>query len=471
MSFINDNFLLSSETSRELFHSHAKSLPIIDYHCHLSPQQIAQNIQFRDITQLWLVDGHAGDHYKWRAMRANGVSEDYITGGKHSAWETFEKWAETMPYTLRNPLDHWSHLELSRVFGIEKTLNPATAREIFEECNAKLATPQFRGQALIRKFNVETVCTTDDPADNLEWHKQIAEHPFGTQVLPTWRPDKAMAIEAPSAYRNYINTLSEAADMEIRSYSELREALQKRHDHFESMGCRLSDHGLSTFYACDYTETEIERIFNSVLEGKEPSKAEADKFRSAFLFDQGIMDAKSGWTQQFHVGPIRNNNSRMFRAAGPDTGYDSINDLPLAEAGNIFFDRLENEGKLAKTILYCLNPKDNETLMSMAYNFNDGSIPGKMQFGSGWWFLDQESGMRRQIECLSMLGLLSRFVGMLTDSRSFISYPRHEYFRRILCDIIGSDVESGRIPASEMDRVRQMVEDISYYNAKNYFKF
>ena len=471
MSFINDNFLLSSETSRELFHSHAKSLPIIDYHCHLSPQQIAQNIQFRDITQLWLVDGHAGDHYKWRAMRANGVSEDYITGGKHSAWETFEKWAETMPYTLRNPLYHWSHLELSRVFGIEKTLNPATAREIFEECNAKLATPEFRGQALIRKFNVETVCTTDDPADNLEWHKQIAEHPFGTQVLPTWRPDKAMAIEAPSAYRNYINTLSEAADMEIRSYSELREALQKRHDYFESMGCRLSDHGLSTFYACDYTEAEIERIFNSVLEGKEPSKAEADKFRSAFLFDQGIMDAKSGWTQQFHVGPIRNNNSRMFRAAGPDTGYDSINDLPLVEAGNRFFDRLENEGKLAKTILYCLNPKDNETLMSMAYNFNDGSIPGKMQFGSGWWFLDQESGMRRQIECLSMLGLLSRFVGMLTDSRSFISYPRHEYFRRILCDIIGSDVESGRIPASEMDRVRQMVEDISYYNAKNYFKF
>lgn len=280
-----------------------------------------------------------------------------------------------------------------------------------------------------------------------------------------------MAIEAPSAYRNYINTLSEAADMEIRSYSELREALQKRHDYFESMGCRLSDHGLSTFYACDYTEAEIERIFNSVLEGKEPSAAEADKFRSAFLFDQGIMDAKSGWTQQFHVGPIRNNNSRMFRAAGPDTGYDSINDLPLAEAGNRFFDRLENDGRLAKTILYCLNPKDNETLMSMAYNFNDGSIPGKMQFGSGWWFLDQESGMRRQIECLSMLGLLSRFVGMLTDSRSFISYPRHEYFRRILCDIIGSDVESGRIPASEMDRVRQMVEDISYYNAKNYFKF
>lgn len=471
MSFINDNFLLSSETSRELFHSHAKSLPIIDYHCHLSPQQIAQNIQFRDITQLWLVDGHAGDHYKWRAMRANGVSEDYITGGKHSAWETFEKWAETMPYTLRNPLYHWSHLELSRVFGIEKTLNPDTAREIFEECNAKLATPEFRSQALIRKFNVETVCTTDDPADNLEWHKQIADHPFGTRVLPTWRPDKAMAIEAPSAYRNYINSLSEAADMEIRSYSELREALQKRHDYFESMGCRLSDHGLSTFYACDYTEAEIERIFNSVLEGKEPSAAEADKFRSAFLFDQGIMDAKSGWTQQFHVGPIRNNNSRMFRAAGPDTGCDSINDLPLAEAGNRFFDRLENEGKLAKTILYCLNPKDNETLMSMAYNFNDGSIPGKMQFGSGWWFLDQESGMRRQIECLSMLGLLSRFVGMLTDSRSFISYPRHEYFRRILCDIIGSDVESGRIPASEMDRVRQMVEDISYYNAKNYFKF
>lgn len=471
MSYINEDFLLSTDTAKELFHGHAGKLPIIDYHCHLSPQQIAENIRFRDITQLWLVDGHSGDHYKWRAMRGNGVSEDYITGSGHSSWETFEKWAETMPYAMRNPLYHWSHLELSRVFGIDKVLNPSTAREIFEECNAKLATEEFRGQALIRKFNVETVCTTDDPADDLRWHRQIAENPFGTRVLPTWRPDKAMAIENPEAYREYIETLGEAAGMEIRSYADLREALQKRHDFFGSAGCRLSDHGMSTFYADDYTEADIERIFKNVLDGRAVSAEDTARFRSAFLFDQGVMDAESGWTQQFHVGPLRNNNSRMFRNAGPDTGFDSIDDLPVAAAGNKFLDRLDSAGRLAKTILYCLNPKDNEVLMTMAYNFNDGSVPGKMQFGSGWWFLDQESGMRRQIECLSMLGLLSRFVGMLTDSRSFISYPRHEYFRRILCDVIGHDVETGRIPSCEIERVRAMVEDISYYNAKRYFGF
>lgn len=471
MPFINDDFMLSSATAKALYHESAEKMPIIDYHCHLSPQQIAENIQFRDITQLWLVDGHAGDHYKWRAMRANGVSEDYITGGKHSAWETFEKWAETMPYTMRNPLYHWSHIELQRVFGIDKILSPKTAREIFEECNAKLATPEFRGQALIRRFNVEVVCTTDDPADDLRWHKMIAENPFGTKVLPAWRPDKAMAVENPAVYKAYVERLGEVAGIEIRTYRDLCDALQKRHDFFASMGCSLSDHGLERFHSADYADWEIENIFAKVMAGNVPNEEEADKFKSAFLYDQAVMDAEAGWVQQFHVGAIRNNNGRMFGLVGPDTGYDSIHDHAVAEDGNRFFNRLASEEKLAKTILYCLNPKDNVVMMTTAYNFNDGTVPGKMQFGSGWWFLDQEVGMRRQIDSLSMLGLLSRFVGMLTDSRSFISYPRHEYFRRILCDVLGNDVELGKIPASELDAVHRMVRDISYNNAKNYFKF
>ena len=470
MAFINEDFLPRTEAARMLYHGHAENKPIIDYHCHLVPQQIAENIQFRDITQLWLVDGHYGDHYKWRALRANGVPDEFITGSR-SSWEKFEKWAETVPYTMRNPLYHWTHLELKRVFGIDKLLSPATAREIFEECNAKLATPEFRGQALIRRFGVEVVCTTDDPADDLRWHKMILDHPFGTKVLPAWRPDKAMAIENPASYKEYMKKLGEAADMEIRSYTELIEALQKRHDFFESMGCRLSDHGMETFYADSYSQSEIDAIFNAVLDGKKPSPSQLDKFRSAFLHDMAVMDAKSGWTQQFHVGPIRNNNSKMFGLVGPDTGYDAIHDLPVAASGHKFFDRLFSEDALAKTILYCLNPKDNEVMMAMAYTFNDGTVPGKMQFGSAWWFLDQENGIRRQIDALSVLGLLSRFVGMLTDSRSFISYPRHEYFRRILCDILGKDVEDGKLPASEMEFIGRMVEDISYDNAKNYFNF
>ena len=470
-SFINEDFMLRTDAARQLYHGSAEKMPIIDYHCHLVPQQIAQNIQFRDITQLWLVDGHYGDHYKWRAMRANGVGEEYLTGGTHSAWETFEKWAQTMPYLHRNPLYHWSHLELSRVFGIDKILSPATAREIFEECNAKLATPEFRGQALIRRFNVETVCTTDDPADDLRWHKMIAENPFGTKVIPAWRPDKAMAIEDPAAYKKYLVQLGEAAGKEIDSYADLCETLEKRHAFFASMGCKLSDHGLENFYSADYKEIEIEIIFKKVLLGKAPNAGELAKFRSAFLHDQAVMDAEAGWAQQFHIGAIRNNNSRMFGLVGPDTGYDAIHDQEIAAAGNKFFDRLASEGKLAKTILYCLNPKDNEVMMTMAYNFNDGSVPGKMQFGSGWWFLDQEVGMRRQMDALSMLGLLSRFVGMLTDSRSFISYPRHEYFRRILCDVLGKDIEDGKIPSSEIADIERMVRDISYNNAKEYFRF
>ena len=469
--FIGPDFMLGTDAARELYHSHAARMPIIDYHCHLVPAQIERNIRFRDITQLWIVDGHYGDHYKWRAMRGNGVSEDYITGNTHSPWETFRKWAETVPYTMRNPLYHWTHLELSRVFGIDKLLSPATAREIFEECNAALATDGFRGQALIRKFNVETLCTTDDPADDLASHREIAAHPFGTRVLPTWRPDKAMGIEDPKAYRRYLTQLGEAAGREIDSYADLLDALEKRHDYFAAQGCRLSDHGMDTFYAEDYTALEVEMIFKKVLLGKVPTPKEVGKFRSAFLHDMAVMDARSGWAQQFHVGAIRNNNSKMFASVGPDTGFDAIHDLPMAAAGHRFFDRLAAEDALAKTILYCLNPKDNEVLAALAYTFNDGTFPGKMQLGSGWWFLDQEVGMRRQIDALSVLGLLSRFVGMLTDSRSFISYPRHEYFRRILCDVIGRDVEEGKLPASEMEFIGKMVEDISYNNSKNYFRF
>ena len=467
MAFIHEDFMLTGPTARELYHAHAEQQPIIDYHCHLSPQEVAENIQFRDITQLWL--GY--DHYKWRAMRANGVVEEYITLRQHNAWEVFEKWAETVPYTMRNPLYHWTHLELKRVFDIDKILSPATAREIFEECNAKLALPEYRGQALIRRFGVEVVCTTDDPADDLRWHKQIAAHPFGTKVLPTWRPDKAIAIEDPAAYKAYLKRLGEAADKNIDSYADLIEALRKRHDYFAQAGCKLSDHGLDTFHAADYTELEVELIFKKVLLGKTPNETEREKFYSALLHDLAVMDAETGWVQQFHVGPIRNNNTRMMRQAGPDTGFDSILDLEISAAGNRFLDRLDADGKLAKTILYCLNPKDFVVMASMAGNFNDGSVPGKMQLGAGWWFLDQESGMRQQMDSLSQLGLLSRFVGMLTDSRSFISYTRHEYFRRILCDMVGADVDSGRLPLSEMGRIGQMIEDISYRNARDYFGF
>ena len=466
MSFIHEDFMLSNDYARELYHGSAEALPIIDYHCHLSPQEIAENIQFRDITQLWL----GGDHYKWRALRGNGVPEEYVTGNG-SSWEKFEKWAETMPYAMRNPLYHWSHLELSRVFGINKILKPETAREIYDECNAMLATEEFRGQALIRKFDVEVVCTTDDPADDLRWHKKIAEHPFGTKVLPAWRPDKAMAIENPVAYKAYLEKLGEAVGMEITSYADLCDALQKRHDFFASMGCKLSDHGMDTFYAADYTEVDIEYIFNKVLMGQIPEPDEILQFRSAFFFDQAVMDAEAGWAQQFHVGPLRNNNEKMFKLVGPDTGFDAIHDLPLAAAGHKFFSRLAAEDRLAKTILYNLNPKDTEVLLAMAYTFNDGTVPGKMQLGAAWWFLDQEDGIRKQLNALSAHGLLSRFVGMLTDSRSFISYTRHEYFRRILCDVLGRDLADGKLPVSEMDFIHQMVADISYNNAKHYFDF
>ncbi|MFI3288911.1 MAG: glucuronate isomerase [Rikenellaceae bacterium] len=464
--FMDHNFMLESDAACELYHNYSAKCPIIDYHCHLIPQQIAENKNFENIAQVWL----GGDHYKWRAMRGNGINEEYITGSK-SDYEKFEKWAETVPYTMRNPLYHWTHLELSRIFGVEKILKPETAREIYEECTAKLQTPEFTPQGLMRGSNVETVCTTDDPIDTLEYHKQIAENPFGTKVLPTWRADKAMAIANPTAYNSYLSSLEAASNTSISSYSDLLAALENRHAFFAEMGCKLSDHGLETFYADPYTDNEVKTIFDKVRAGGEVTAEELGKFRAALLFDLAVMDHKRGWTQQFHIGAIRDNNTRMFRRLGPDTGYDAIADFSCAQAGHRLFGRLDEAGALTKTILYNLNPCDNEVLATMAYTFQDGSVAGKMQYGSAWWFLDTEVGMVNQMNALSSLGLLSRFVGMLTDSRSFLSYPRHEYFRRILCNLIGKDLESGKIPSSEMESVGRMVSDVSYGNAKRFFEF
>ncbi len=464
--FMDKDFMLTNETAKLLYHQHAAKQPIIDYHCHLIPEMIASNQKFENITQIWL----GGDHYKWRAMRGNGVSEEYITGDKPD-YEKFEKWAETMPYAMRNPLYHWTHLELSRVFGVNKILKPSTAREIYDECNEKLQRPEFSAQGLMRGSNVEIVCTTDDPIDSLEHHKFIAENPFGTKVFPTWRPDKAMAVDNATTYNSYVNTLESVANHSISSYDDLLEALKIRQDVFAEVGCKLSDHGLNTFVAEDYTDAEIRAIFSKVRSGKELSKEEIAKFQSAMLFDFAVMDHSKGWTQQFHIGAIRNNSPRMFARLGADTGYDAINDEVCAAAGHKLLGRLDSANALTKTILYNLNPCQNEVLATMAYTFNDGEIAGKMQYGSGWWFLDQEIGMTNQINTLSMLGLLSRFVGMLTDSRSFLSYPRHEYFRRILCNMIGADVEAGKLPKSELEFLGEMVENISYKNAKSYFNF
>lgn len=465
--FLDDNFLLSTETARELYHGHLKQLPIIDYHCHLDPKLIAEDYQFDNIGELWL----SGDHYKWRAMRTNGIDERYCTGKNISDWEKFEKWAETVPYTMRNPLYHWTHLELKTAFGITKLLSPGTAREIYEECTAKLRTPEFSARKLMTHFNVEVVCTTDDPIDSLEHHIKLKDEGFKTKVLPTWRPDKAMAVENPTDFCNYVEKLSEASDFEIRKFSDLIVALRKRHDFFASIGCKLSDHGIEEFYVEDFTQQEINSIFDKVYGGKILEREEILKFKSVMLYEGAIMDWEKGWVQQFHYGAIRNNNTRLFRQLGADTGFDSIGDFSVAKSLSKFLNRLDTNNNLAKTIIYNLNPRDNDLIATMIGNFQDGSVAGKIQFGSGWWFLDQKTGMEAQMNSLSNLGLLSRFVGMLTDSRSFLSYPRHEYFRRILCNLIGTDVEQGLLPASEINFLGEIVENISYYNAKQYFNF
>ncbi len=463
--FLSDDFLLHSATARQLYHFHAAPQPIIDYHCHLPPDQIAQNRQFENITQIWLY----GDHYKWRAMRANGVNERFVTGDA-SDWEKFEKWAETVPYTVRNPLYHWTHLELRRYFGITELLNKESARRIYDRCNELLQTPEYSVQGLLRKMNVVTVCTTDDPADSLEYHRALAASDFGTRILPTFRPDKAMTPEAPD-YNQYLDRLGAAAGVGIKTYADLRAALRQRHDFFAARGGRLSDHGLEQLYAADYTEEEVAAIFTKARAGQALSAHEVEQFKSAILIFLAELDWEKGWTQQFHLGALRNNNTRALRQLGPDTGWDSIGDFDQGRALARFLDRLDNQDKLAKTILYNLNPADNDLFAAMTGNFQDGSVAGKMQFGSGWWFLDQKDGMEKQLNALSNMGLLSRFVGMLTDSRSFLSFPRHEYFRRILCNLLGRDVENGELPAEELPWLGELVEKISYGNARDYFGF
>ncbi len=465
--FISEDFLLQNDVARALYHEHSSGMPIIDYHCHLSPEAIANDRRFEDLGQLWL----EGDHYKWRAMRANGVDEKFITGKETSFREKYDRWAETVPFTMRNPLYAWTHLELKRVFGVSRILKPETAAGIWEECSELLRQPEYSARGLMKKFNVETVCTTDDPVDSLEYHRKIREDGFGIKVLPAWRPDKAMAVEEPGKFNDYMARLSEVSDTEIKSFSTLLDALRKRHHFFAREGCRLSDHGIEQFYADDYTDSEIDAILGRILSGTRLNPAEISKFKSAMLYELAVMDAEKGWTQQFHYGAIRNNNSRMFAILGPDTGYDSMGDFTVAKDLARLLDRLDAGGNLTRTILYNLNPCDNELIASMTGNFQDGTIPGKIQFGAGWWFLDQENGMINQLNALSLMGLLSRFVGMLTDSRSFISYPRHEYFRRILCNMLGDDVVKGKLPESELDTIGKMVEDISYYNARDFFGF
>ena len=465
--FPDDNFLLQTGTAQELYFQHAAKQPIIDYHCHLSPSMVANDYQFRSLTEIWL----GGDHYKWRAMRANGIDEKYCTGKETSDWEKFEKWAETVPYTMRNPLYHWTHLELKTAFGIEKLLSPRTAREIYEECTAKLQIPEYSARNLMRKYNVEAVCTTDDPVDSLEHHIKTRNDGFEIKMLPTWRPDKAIAVEDPAAFRSYMETLSDVSGVSIHTFEDMIYALRKRQDFFEEQGCKLSDHGPEEFYAEDYTENEIKAIFNKVYGGEELAFWEILQFKSALAVIFAEMDWEKGWTQQFHYGAIRNNNTRFFKRTGPDTGFDSIGTFLTAKAMAKFLDTLDKQNKLAKTIIYNLNPADNEMVATMIGNFQDGSVAGKIQFGSGWWFLDQKDGIEKQLNTLSVMGLLSRFVGMVTDSRSFLSYPRHEYFRRILCNLIGNDVENGYLPAEELDFLGRMVENISYYNAKNFFHF
>ncbi|MDR0814160.1 MAG: glucuronate isomerase [Bacteroidales bacterium] len=466
-NFMDDDFLLQSDTARGLYHNHAAAMPIIDYHCHLDPAMVANDRKFDSLGQIWL----EGDHYKWRAMRTNGIEERFCTGKDTTDWDKFEKWAATVPYTMRNPLYHWTHLELRRAFGVNKILNPATAKEIFDECTAKLQTPEYSARGLMKKFNVQVVCTTDDPVDSLEHHIALQKEGFAIKVLPTWRPDKAMAVENPAAYKEYVEKLSAVSGIAIRNFTDLLEALQVRHDFFASVGCRLSDHGIEEFYAEDFSISAIDAIFSKIISGKELTQAEIITFKSALLVEGAKMDHASGWTQQFHYGTIRSNNTRLFKQLGADTGFDSIGDFTVAKNLAKFLDRLDIDNRLAKTILYNLNPRDNELIATMTGNFQDGSVAGKMQFGSGWWFLDQRYGMEAQMNSLSALGLLSRFVGMLTDSRSFLSYPRHEYFRRILCNLLGRDVENGELPASELPFIGKLVENVCYNNAHQFFGF
>jgi glucuronate isomerase len=464
-NFLDEHFLLNTKTAQTLYHQYAKDMPVIDYHCHLLPAQIASDHQFQNITEAWLY----GDHYKWRAMRTNGVDESYATGAK-SDLEKFQQWAATVPYTLRNPLYHWTHLELQRYFGITDVLSSKNANEVFEKASALLQTPAFSVRNLLRKMNVALVCTTDDPLDDLAFHHQMKKEGFEIPILPAFRPDNAMNVSDPENFNKYIQKLQTVTGISIASFDDYLYALQSRHDYFAEAGCSVSDHGLEEIYAEDFTGSEIDAIFNKVHGGKSLNEIEQRKFKSAMLIHFAEWDHEKSWVQQFHLGALRNNNARMLNQLGPDTGWDSIGDFSQGKALAKFLGKLDTENKLAKTIIYNLNPADNELMATMVGNFNDGSVAGKVQYGSAWWFLDQKDGMVKQMNALSNMGLLSKFVGMLTDSRSFLSFPRHEYFRRILCNLFGEEIENGEMP-NDIEWVGNIIQDICYRNARNYFNW
>ena len=463
-TFITEDFLLENKFSQRLFHEYAAQMPIIDYHCHLPPNEIANNRQFENLTKIWL----DGDHYKWRAMRTFGIDEKYVTGNS-SDKDKFIEWGKAVPYTLRNPLYHWTHLELQRYFDIDTLLNADTANDIYDEATAKLQTPEYSCQSLIKKMNVEVICTTEDPIDSLDHHTTIKNSDFDTTVSTAFRPDKAIVISSET-YLEYIEKLSTVSKVTINSYRALCDALLVRLDYFEENGCTLSDHGLSYVPFRTFTDAEIEIIFQKRVAKKQLSLEEDEKFQTSILLFLCEEYHSRGWIQQFHLGALRNNNARMTRILGPDTGWDSIGDYSQARTLSSFLNTLDAKDKLTKTILYNLNPADNEVLATMIGNYNDGKVKGKMQFGSGWWFLDQKDGMTKQLNALSNMGLISCFIGMLTDSRSFLSYPRHEYFRRIVCNLFGQEMQRGELP-QDFELVGKIIQDISYNNAKAYFKF
>ncbi|MEN6449940.1 MAG: glucuronate isomerase [Thermoguttaceae bacterium] len=466
--FITDNFLLQSDRAVELYHNYARDLPIIDFHSHLPPAEIEADRRFANLSQIWL----GGDHYKWRLMRAAGVPERFCTGDAPDR-EKFQKWAETVPQALRNPAYHWTHLELKRPFGInDRLLGPETAEGIWQECNAKLARPEFSARGIMRQMNVAVCCTTDDPADTLEHHRAIAaDESFPVKVLPTFRPDCALAVETPDAWNGWVDRLAAAAGVDVGDhYDRFLDALRQRHDFFHAQGCRLADHGLETFWSADDAPATVASAFQKLRTARAVDGDALVQFRSALLYELTSMNWQRGWVQQFHFGALRNNNTRLYRAVGPNVGCDSIGDGDIARPMARFLDRLDRDGRLAKTILYNLNPAQNDLVATMLGNFQDGETPGKMQYGSGWWFLDQKEGMERQLNSLSNQGLLSQFVGMVTDSRSFLSYPRHEYFRRILCNLLGAEMREGLLP-DDVQLVGRMVRNVCYQNAAGYFGF
>lgn len=460
--FIHDDFLLQTKSARSLFHGYAETEPILDYHCHLSPKEIAENRQFANLYEIWL----EGDHYKWRAMRADGVDERLITGNA-TPREKFMAWARTVPKTLRNPLFHWTHLELKRYFGIDELLNEETAAAIWDQTCEMLRGSELSAHGILKKFNVHALCTTDDPAEDLHWHRSIAQSGLETRVYPAFRPDKALLVDQPKVFNTWIDKLQLVSGVKVTSLSSFLEALEQRHQAFHDMGARLSDHGINHCYAISSSQQTAQGIFDRARLGHAATREEHEQFASYLMFFFGQLDAAKGWTKQLHVGALRNANSRMRKLLGPDTGYDSIGDWPQIDALKNYLDALDAEDSLPRTIVYNLNPTDNYAVATMMGNFQDGRIAGKMQFGSGWWFLDQKEAIEWQLNALSNCGLLSRFVGMLTDSRSFMSYPRHEYFRRVLCNLLGDDIEKGELP-SDLDLAGGLVRDICYRNIRDY---